>query len=203
MRTRPVVRTLALATTAALIAGAFSAPAHAGKKLKCAAFKPVEPASDAGEKAEAVEAPVVKLSPKHTEEKPFVAEYSHGPAYWDTLTQTPIHEDTVYFNFQVFSKAPTSGLHVRLEWPAPSPSDIDLYLFDSAGERVASSGAFNPVPAPGLNAGGNGGQGFESIPGFAAGSCSGFTVESRAFITPGEDMTLKAWLGEVGEEIPE
>ena len=206
MRSHRTIRTIAVLASAAMVFGAFAAgPAEAKKKKKkkpaaCAPFVASEPATDSGQGAEAAEAKTVQVTTAATEEKPVVIEYEHGPALWETLTQTPIQEDTVFHNFQVVG---TGGLHLRMEWPG-TESDIDMYLFDGSGTRVASSGAFNPVPVPGVfDAGGNGGQGFESIPGFASSNCQGFTVESRAFMTPGEPVTLKAWLGEVGSDIPE
>jgi hypothetical protein len=205
MKNGRIVRSLALIATASLVLGAFAAvPADAKKRKKkpkgCATFAPVEPQGSAsGETAEALEAPVVQVTSAATEEAPIVTEYEHGPALWETLTQTPIQEDTQFFNFQVVGEG---GLHLRMEFA--EDSDIDLYLYDGTGARVASSGAANQAPVPGvLDSNGNGGIGFESIPGFAASNCAGFTVESRAFMSPGTPVTLTAWLGEVGENIPE
>jgi hypothetical protein len=212
MRDGRIVRSLALIATASLVLGAFVAgPADAKKKKKkpkvatCAPFTPVAPASNSGETAEAAEAPVVQVTSAATEEKPIVVEYEHGAAFWETVTQTPVQEDTQFFNFQVVG---TGGLHLRMDF---SPeSDLDMYLYDGAsGARVASSGAANQAMVAGdptglgLDANGNGGPGFESIPGYAASNCAGYTVESRAFMSPGTPVTLKVWLGEVGENIPE
>jgi hypothetical protein len=205
MKNGRIVRSLALIATASLVLGAFAAvPADAKKRKKkpkgCATFAPVEPqGSGSGETAEALEAPVVQVTSAATEEAPIVVEYEHGPALWETVTQTPLQEDTAFFNFQVVG---TGGLHLRMDFGAES--DIDMYLYDAAGTRVASSGAANQAPVPGvLDANGNGGTGFESIPGWSAANCDGFTVESRAFMSPGTPVTLTAWLGEVGENIPE
>ena len=40
-------------------------------------------------------------------------------------------------------------------------------------------------------------MGYESIPGFPAAPCSPYTLESKGYATPGESVTLKAWLGPV------
>lgn len=182
MRTK-TVRIVALVASAALIGGAFASPAAAGKKkkaVKCGAFSPgVE---------DAAEAAVLKVTPKHTEDAPLVIEVEHGPALW------PAHTEDKYANVQI--SGPASGLYIREEFPPNQ--DIDLYLFDAAGEEVASSGAFNPVPVPGLlDAGGNGGPTWESINGFAVATCTGLTINSHAYATPGTKATIKVWLGAV------
>ncbi len=206
MKTRRIARVVAISAAVALVAGAFAAPAaQAGKKkLKCAKFAPVAPTTDSGMAEDATTAPVAKLTSKYTEEKPLVIEYHHGAALWETVTQTPIQEDTQFFNFQIYSGTPETGLHIKMEWANPSPSDIDMYLYDATGARYSSSGAFNPAAVPGVfDAGGNGGNGYESIPGALVTQCAGYTVESRAFMTAGEDVTLTVWLGEVGDNIQE
>ena len=203
-----LLRTASVVASAALILGAFvAAPADAKKKKKpagCPAFVPVEPASDSGETAEVLEQPVVKVTDAHTAESPLVFEYEHGAALW-TITQDPIQEDTVFFNLQIESKNPAPGLYVFQEWAKQPPSDMDLYLWDGAtGEQAASSGSSNvaPTPVPPLPVVGDahgqstGAWGLESISGFPVTSCAGYTAESRAFTTPGEDMTLTVWLGE-------
>ena len=190
------VRTFAVLASAGLIVGAFAAgPADAAKKKKkpfaCAPATAAVPAEGNSSNAEeAAEAEVVNVTAAATEEKPLVIEYEHGAAL------DPVIEDTLYFAFQVVSKTPGAGLYLKMEWPG-AESDMDMYMYDASGAEVASSGAFNPLPVPGVfDAGGNGGQGFESIPGFAATPCSPYTIESKAYATPGESMTLSVWLGE-------
>ena len=200
-------RTMVVALCALLIAAMGAAPADAKKKKKkkkppvpaCPVFTPAEPDSESGETAEALEAEIQMVTAAHTEEAPLVIEYEHGPAFWETVTRTAVMEDTMFFNIQVDNPAaPTSGLYIRQEWPSPSLSDMDLYLYDSSGAEVEASGAFNQTPVP-LPLGGfeTGAMGYESISGFVAGQCSGYTIESRAFTTLGESMTLKVWLGEI------
>ena len=204
MRSGRVIRTLAVVASVGLIFGAFVGPAEAGKKKKkkpaaCAAFSPSEPETGSHEGAKATEAAVQQVTAAHTEAAPLVVEYEHGPAFWDTVTQTPVHESTEFFNFQAQG---AGGLHIKAEWSG-AEHDIDLYLYED-GTRVASSGAFNPAPVPGVfDAGGNGGQGFETIPGYGVSACKGVTLESRAFISHGTPVTLKVWLGEVGDNVQE
>lgn len=202
--TQRSLKTISALASLALVAGIMvggAADAGAKKKKKkgvtCDAFTPVEPKSNSGETAEALEAEVVKVTNASTEEKPLVVEYEHGPALWETATQTPIHEDTVFFNIQAAPKSPTTGVYARIEWSSPSADDIDLYMYDAAGDEVAVSGAFNAAPVGPFES--NGGNGFEFIEGHPANQCDGFTLESRAFATEGEAMSLKLWLGEVVE----
>lgn len=194
------VRTLAVLASAGLIVGAFAAgPADAAKKKRkkfsCAPATAAVPAAGHSSNAEeAAQAEVLNVTQAATEEKPLVVEYEHGPAVSDIGV-----EDTKYFAFQVVSKKPGAGAYVKIEWPG-TVSDIDLYMYDAAGTEVAQSGAFNPVAIPGVtDAGGNGGPGFESIPGFPAEPCSPYTIESKGYATPGEAMKLSIWLGEAGD----
>ena len=199
MRSARALRALTVALCVALVAGAFVAgPAQAGKKKKkfsCAPATAAAPTEGHSANAEeAAEAEVVNVTAAHTEEAPLVIEYEHGPALSDAMI-----EDTLYFAFQVVSKTPGFGVYIRQEWPG-SMSDMDLYMYDSGGAEVSYSGAYNPAPIPGVtDSGGNGGQGYESIPGFPADPCSPYTLESKAYMTMGEPMTLKIWLGEAGD----
>jgi hypothetical protein len=201
-----ITRTFAVVAAASMIVGAFAVgPADAKKKKKkptvatCPAFVPVEVASGGTTGAEAPKAPVVQVTDANTAEAPLVIEYEHGPAFWDSASHTPVQEDTKYFNIQVSTTNPAPGLYAKIEWPSPSPSDIDFYMYDG-GTEVAHSGAINiaPVDAVVLDAsdGANGGNGFESIPGYPAANCAGYTFESQAFVTPGESMKLSLWIGE-------
>ncbi|HVF53443.1 MAG TPA: hypothetical protein VNC78_07505 [Actinomycetota bacterium] len=206
MNTR-AYKILALLMSLCLVGAAFAPSAAMAKKKKktkvaCAQFTPVEPASNSGQTAEALEAPIVPITDEYTEAAPFTVEYAHGPALWETASQMPIQEDTVFFNFQIVSAQPAAGLYIRQEWASPSTSDMDLYVYDLTGAQAVNSGSANapePIGGPGglgEPAGqGTGASGYESISGFPSANCTGYTVESRAFQTLGEDMTLKVWLG--------
>ena len=82
-------------------------------------------------------------------------------------------------------------------WTEAPISDMDLYLYDKYGSQAGSSGEYNQAPGTGILGSGNGGWGYEEISGLGVADCSGYTVESRAFTTPGDNMTLKIWLGPV------
>lgn len=189
-------KALTLVVAAGLVSGALVAgPAVAKKPKKCPAFKPVKPVSPSGETAEVLEAEVVKVTDAATADKPIVMEYSHGPALWNSATQEPIVEDTVFFNIQIQSKQAAPALNVFQQWAARPPSDMDLFMYEG-GEQIAFSGSANALPTPSSQVPyqGTGAWGLESIPGFATYNCAGYTIESRAFQTAGEDMTLTIWL---------
>jgi len=203
------IRTLAVLASVGLIVGAVAVgPAGAVKKEKGKAFScapataPVPTEGTSSNAADAAKVPVVNVTSAATEAKPLTFEFALESAAHDPMFHTRIKESTVYHAFQVVSKKPGTGLYTKLTWPG-AESDIDFYMYDSSGTMVATSGAFNPLPldtgvAHDFSAGGNGGTGFESIPGFPAAPCSPYTFESKAFLTPGETATLSVWLGKAG-----
>jgi hypothetical protein len=204
MQARKSIKIAGVIMSASLVLGALVAgsPADAKRAKKCKKFKAAEPVSDAETRDQAKKAKVVKITDKFTQKKPLKINYDHGPAFWfiadpvDAEGQRPAVEDTKWFNVQVDSKKKMVGLYVRQEWSATPVSDMDLYMYDKYGSQAASSGDFNQVQGTPLNSG-TGGQGFEQVSGLGAKDCSGYTIESRAFTTPGEAMTLKIWLGKV------
>lgn len=201
MRTSKWIRIAGLVASASLIAGGLSAaPALAAKK--CGAYKPAEPQSDSGQTAEALDAKTIKVTDKYSEAKPLVIEYSHGPAFWfiadptGAQAQSAAVEDTVFYNIQIDTKAKYAGVSIRQEWDPNSPDDMDLYLYDKYGAQIGSSGEFNAVAGAGLGTG-NGGLGYEQVLGMGVADCTGITIESRAFTSPGRDMKLIIWVGAI------
>ncbi|MDQ3955773.1 MAG: hypothetical protein M3285_09520 [Actinomycetota bacterium] len=199
------IRSIGVTAAAGMLIGALvggsAAPASAAKK--CKRFKPAVPITDSPSAAEARKAKVVKVTDKFTESKPYKVEYTHGPAAWlaadpsdPVNAQTPLVEDTKWFNIQVDSKKKFAGLYTRIEWAATPVSDMDLYIYDKTGSQTGVSGEWNTVPGTGLYTG-DGGMGYEQVLGMGAADCGGFTIESRAYMSPGEAMTLKVWLGSV------
>lgn len=102
-----------------------------------------------------------------------------------------------YHNVQVDSAAAEAGLYVRVEF---TPLwDYDLYLRDAAGTAIASVGGFNQAPEGPLDGTGNGGHsemGAEQLDGIRSADCAGYTIDIVSAGTPGEDVTVKMWLGE-------
>jgi hypothetical protein len=210
MRSRST-RTLAVLASVGLLVGAFAAgPAEAAKKKKkkkpfsCAPAEPVAPQSAHAGADTAPEGEVTRITQAATEEAPVVIEYEHGPAMYVFGTAEPIQEDNAYFNLQVVSKKPGQALYILQEW-GTGFTDLDLYLYDDTGTQVALSGAFNAAPESSSPIGdlsgpnGTGGSGFESISGFPATPCAPYTIESVAYMTQGEPVSLKLWLGPEGE----
>ncbi len=164
----------------------------------CKPFKPVAPSGSLStDPSGAVDAPVVKITEKSTESNPLVIEYEHSVALADSSLPVYPAEDPKFFNFQVNTRKPSAVLNFRAEWTAPSPSDIDLWLFNSDGNELFRSTAYNPFggtpvgDALGMEDDGNG---FEQIASVALARCAGVTFESRPASTPGESMTLKVWI---------
>ena len=185
-----------LALCLGLSGGASASSARGGR---CAAFQPVQPDSPASQSAEALDAPVLVVGPSATEESPLTVDYSHGPAFWEF--ENRVHEDEVFFNLQVKTPA-KRGLHVRIDFANGEVNEADLFLYGEQGQRVASSATFGVASPVGFSDPGNGGVGYDYIPGYRAASCDGFTVESRALWGPGGDATLSLWLGPIGKDIP-
>jgi hypothetical protein len=197
LKTLSVLASLAL-VVGVMVGGADVAGAKKKKKKKkpksvaCETYVPTTAGSE--------EVEVLKVDDTFTEEAPLVIEFTHpasGP-----IGQTPVGQirDQKFFNIQSYSKAAEAGMYARMEFA--NHSDLDLYFHNAGGDPVASSGAFNqaPVdasPAADFSDGGNGGMGFESISGFRTAQCTGYTVRSSAYLTPGTDVTLTIWLGEV------
>ena len=179
---------------AVLAAGLLVAPASAAKK--CGKYRPAEPLSDSLSRTEVPSTKVVTVTDKHTSDKPLVIEYDHGPAFWlindpsgsGPQGQAAVLEDTKWFNIQVDTKAKTSSLSIRQQWTAAPISDIDLYIWVGFGNEITRSADFNHLGGTPLAT--TGGHGFEEVTNFYASDCMGFTVESRAFWTPGDAMQL-------------
>ena len=205
MRSRSI-RTLAVLASVGLLVGAFAVgPADAAKKKKrkkkglvCATYAPAAPASAAPAAADVPTEAVLKVTKAHTEEAPLTVEVEQGEGAWiydQDLHQVPVFDDTKFFNLQVYSSTPSTGLYVRTEWDTSAPDDLDMYLYNEAGEEVGGSGAFNAAPIPPVSTT-TGGPGFEQVSGFPIDQCGGATVESRTYLTAGQTVTLKVWLGE-------
>ena len=171
-------------------AGSYSPPANCGR------FRPVRPDSPSTEKAEALKAKVRRVTDGATKTHSVKLAHIFGPSLWESATRTPIAEDTAFFNLQVDTASLHRQLFIRAEWPAPSPSEIDLVLYDGFGKQVAISDANNLLPAtlPLPGSIGTGGPGYEELSGYEAADCSGYTLEVRALRTLGEQVKLSAWL---------
>ncbi len=180
--TAPAVAALTL-----LLVGA--TPSVAARK--CAAFEPRLQTSQSGLHEEGNREDVVVVKDTATEEKPLTFAYTHGPGLDLGATYDVIVPDAKFFNLQVRSKKQNPQLNLRIEWPAPSPQDVDMYLYNSRGNEAAASASFNAVPEIHNDDDGNG---WEQIVDFPVSNCSGFTLESQGGITVNVQATLKVWL---------
>ncbi|MDQ4124364.1 MAG: hypothetical protein M3134_02025 [Actinomycetota bacterium] len=200
------IRSASVLASAALILGAFVAPADAKKKKKpktppappaCAPYTPGEVGA---------EAPKTVVTDAATAEAPVVVELEGGMGLGDDLgAPTDIDEtSSVYQNIQVDSANPNAGLYVKIEFP--DRHDFDLYLLNADGSTAANSGVFNPIPegahlpiaiGGGSPEGGwDGGSNYETVTGINTADCGGYTAQIKSYLTPGGAVTLSAWLGE-------
>ena len=190
------IRTFAVLAAAGLLVGAFTAaPAEAGKRKKkkppaCAAFVPPESAG---------EAEVVKLTDAATEEAPVEVAVATGPGLG--IGRDPEGEgqfvSQTYVPVQVDSAAPGAGIYGRVDFTPLY--DYDLYLDDAAGTQLMASGGFGVVDDSELGGDADNsetGAGFEAIYGITTEDCGGYVFDIVGATTPGEEVTLKLWLGE-------
>lgn len=212
MKASRYIRTASVVASAALILGAFVAPADAKKKKKpkpstpplppaCAPYTPGEISKDA---------PTTVVTDAATAEAPIVVEFEAEMALADDLGlpgivgQESVYDRTasVYQNIQVDTANPSAGLYVRIDFP--DRNDFDLYLLNADGTVAANSGVFNPIPegadvgigggAP--DGGWQAGSNFESVTGINTADCGGYTAQIKSYLTPGGTVELSMWLGE-------
>lgn len=192
------LRHLSVAAALAIVAGAMAVPtSHAGTS----SCRPkVSPPTDLTESdaPEFEKAPVLRVSDEATKDKPLTIEYSHGLGV--VVSDAP-SQNSRFFKIGVVADGRAARfLNVRAEWPTPSPSNLDLYLY--RGKYLAGSGAFNN---PALDAVHNqidpqdGGMGYEWIKDYPAFPCQGFALESFANWTAGETVTLEVWLSKTAD----
>lgn len=192
------IRTLAVLASAGLLVGAFVAtPAEAARRKKrkppvCAPMVPAEKAADAE---------IVKVTDAATAEAPIEVVLTTGPGMGmgrpgSDFNGVPTGDaaSESFVNVQVDSVAPSAGLYAQITFT--EAWDYDLYLDDSEGTEIAhSAGFFNQSSAAGAQ--GASDIGSETIMGLETADCGGYSVDVVGATTPGEDVTLKLWLGEV------
>ena len=181
-----------------LVAASFAAsPAQAGGAKRCAKYRPHPIVTDSPKAKSAPDLPVVKVTDAATAKDPLVIEFDQQASVWwyaHLAGRGPIIDGNEYFNVQVDSKKPYTGLHVRLEWDIPV-MELDLYLW-SYSTFLAWSEAANMAPEEVTGA--SGGLGYEYISGYPAQDCQGFTIENNAMWTAPQKARVKVWLGPVG-----
>jgi hypothetical protein len=169
------------------VVGIEAASAKKKKKKPCPAFVGTEEAQEE-------EAELLKVTDEATEEEPVETTVEVPPGIPE------VGEGHAYVDVQADPKAKETGLYVRFEFP--SHEDNDLYLLNPDGEEAASAAGFNPFTPlnPGDENGGHSESGAEQIDGLATADCQGYTADLTSYMSFGGEMTVKAWLGEVGGE---
>lgn len=173
------------------------------KKPKTPPAAPECPAYTPGENGK--DAELIKVTDAATAENPVTVEFDGGAGLVSApILGIPLPDETThnYHNIQVDTANPEAGLYVRLEFA--DRHDYDLYLLYPDGAEADHSGDFNTVfESPVHSCGGtscSSGTNFEEVDGIATPDCGGWTTDSVAYATPGGDVTLKVWLGEVKAE---
>ena len=203
MKSQRTIRTLSVIASAALIVGAFTAGTADAKKKKkpkpaapagCAAYTPSEWSTDI---------PVTTITDAHTAEAPLVVQVPTEAGVGTSSGDSPENSDEshaahAFLNVQVDSAAPVTGLYGTLEF---TPAfDYDLFFRGNDGVGLAySAGTSHLIPLLGLDGtgqGGHSGMGTENIDGLETTDCTGYLVDVVTSIGPGEETTLKLWLGD-------
>lgn len=133
------------------------------------------------------------VSDKHTERRPLEITYDQGAGVTFLEAPSPAGSAEVFTPVLVRSATLYPELYVRVEWPTPSVTDLDLFVYDRWDGLMASSEGWN-VDALDQAEGDNSGQGYEYIDGVPARSCGRYTIRTGSWHSPGERVTLKMWL---------
>jgi hypothetical protein len=162
----------------------------------CAAYVPGE---------QGAKAPMVTVTDANTKDAPLSGTITAAQGV-GTASGTPVTDPLFghsYVNVQVNSKAPSTGLYVRVEFPAGR--DYDLYLNNADGTEVAHANGSNvvaatpaakPLGADGTGAGGHSEVGAEQLDGVKTAGCSGYTIDLGTADGEGGDLKVSYWLGE-------
>ncbi|MEA2486772.1 MAG: hypothetical protein QOF16_426 [Actinomycetota bacterium] len=173
--------------------------------------KPKKPAACAPYQAGdfAKDAPLVTVTDAATADKPLEQKVTLGQSVADvTFGATDV--SVAYFNVQVDSLAPNTGLYAHVDFPQRNDYDLEFQYPDQS--YAARSHAFNtvnesndqalPVLGP-ISSTGHGGQATptsEELVGIDTNDCGGYTVKVSNALGQGGDTTVKLWLGEVKNE---
>ncbi|HWC14816.1 MAG TPA: hypothetical protein VG929_09495 [Actinomycetota bacterium] len=181
------LRSLAIVASAALVLGAFVAPADAKKKKKVKKCAPYTTPEWAGE------AETTVVTDAATADAPIELKISTAPGV-GTSSEEP-HGGTgassyTYHNFVIDSAAPSASVSARVD--SVPTWDYDLWWRYPEGPPAASAAGFWVIPG---GEGGETGIGYEQVNAVPAADCQGFTAEIVGAVTPGGEVTLKVWLG--------
>lgn len=135
------------------------------------------------------------VTDKHTEGRPLEVTFDQPAAVLFVEGPSPIGDARIETPIRIASATRYPDLHVRAEWPTPSVTDLDLFLWNRWGEPIRSSESWNIQPLDDLDSTNTGGPGYEYIKGAPVEGCGRYTVMTGAWHTPGEKVTLRLWLG--------
>ena len=207
MKASRYIRSASVLASAALILGAFVAPADAAKKKKPKPPPPPPPAcapytpGDAGK-----EAPTTVLTDAATAEAPVVVDLTAEAGLPSLSVQgvQVIDRTSIFHNIQVDTVNPSAGLYVKIEFT--DMHDYDLYLDYADGTNAANSGDPNVAPGNGYIGGGSpegaweAGTNYELVKGINTLDCAGYTADILSYLTNGGAVRLSMWLGEAVAE---
>lgn len=197
-------KTLTVLASAALIATSLLGGTADAKKKKKPKSPPPPPACAAYEPSEwSTDIPVTMLKDEHTADAPLEITVPTAEGVGTSSSTSPENsQDSMashaFLNVQIDSAKPEVGLYGTLEF---TPAwDYDLHIRGNDGVSLAyaagTSHLINQFGLDGTGNGGHSGMGTENIDGLTTPDCTGYLVDVVGSITPGEDVTLKLWLGE-------
>lgn len=211
-------RIVAVVLAGGLVASAVIAgPATAAKKKKPKGKPPAPAACQAYTPGElGKDKPSVVVTDTATEAAPLEQKVTLEASlrnYDETGTGAgPLALSSDYFNIQVDSANPETGLYASIEFAERRDYDLDVRYPD--GSYAARSHDGNTLLGTGFGEnGGHAGEATtssEKIVGIRTADCGGYTIEASNWFGEGGDLTVKLWLGEIkndpkapGEEVPE
>lgn len=183
---------LGLVASFAVAPGALAAKKKKPKAVPCAAYVPGEQGADAGD--------TIIVNDVATEEMPLEMEVEAHPGLAPTDPDDPT-AGHAFYNIQVDTNLPETGLYVRLEFDnLPPVRDYDLWLNYPDGSNASNAHGFNPAPDSMFSPKSDGGHtetNAEQIDGTHTPDCQGYTLDVATSTGEGGTLTLKMWLGEI------
>jgi hypothetical protein len=181
-----------------------------GKKKGCGKGKGPKTPPPAGCPAyvpgeQGAKAPTVTVTDANSKDAPLTGTITAAQGV-GTASGTPVTDPLFghsYVNVQVNSKAASTGLYVRVEFPAGR--DYDLYLYNAdgteaahaaGGNQIASTPVAKPLGSDGTGKGGHSELTAEQLDGVKTAGCSGYTIDVSTADGEGGGLKISYWLGD-------